>query len=917
MLHGRSRETATIQRLLAQARAGRSGALVIRGRPGSGKSALLDYAAHAATGVLRLSAVGAEAEAGLPFAAAHLLLRPALGHLRALPAVQAEAIRGAFGQSRSPRRDRFLIGLAALSLLAEYAAAGPLLCLVDDAHWLDQASADMLLFVARRLDQEGITLICAARDGDPVLAGLPGLTLGALSGADAASLLDERVGPLPARVRERIVAESEGNPLALIELAGHMDPAQRAGRITPLPLYVAGGVENRVLAAFQKRLSRLAAPTRLLLLVAAADSTRDLSTILLAAARLGASMDDLEPAERHGLVEVAGAALTFRHPLIRTAAYRSMPSSRRVAAHLALAEILSSDPERRAWHLAATATGPDERVAAELHAAAELAGARDGHADAAIAYERAAELTPDPAARSRRLGAAAGAARTAGRLAGAADLAVRAAALTCDPVELARLARIQADVEFEQSSPRLACRHLLDGVRPLAASSPLRALPVLVEAAWRVWLAGDPEIAEEVGTMIAGLSLPADLMAQPQVRVAADLIDLTTGRGTAGLRSLHLAVRGTREATAPPGESLLAASIMAMMVGDDVAAAELAGRLAAGLRARGGIGMLPHALQALAMSQIFLGEYLDAVTSASEGVRLARDTGQGHREAHCVALLAWLAAVQGDEARCRELATESAAYGLAHDIPPTGALAVWALAMLELGAGRYAKALPMFEQWPLQAFRPALAAMAAPDHVEAAVRTGRAGLAAEPMARFADWSEESGQSWASAVLLRCRALTSGDGAAEGHYLEATRLHEEGGRPFERARTELLFGEWLRRARRRADARTHLCVALRIFDQLGAAPWSSRARSELAATGGSEAGPERPLAGGLTPQELQIVRLAAAGASTREIAAQLFLSPRTVSYHLYKAYPKLGVTSRGELARLDLGGDPAGPSDHLQ
>ncbi|MEV4456814.1 AAA family ATPase [Microbispora sp. NPDC049633] len=922
MLYGRRAETERIDHLLAEAGNGRSGALVIRGPAGIGKTALLDHAARkaSATGMRTLRGVGIESETELAFAALHLVLRSGLDRLDRLPAPQADALRGALGLAATTTPDRFLVGLGALTLLSELAGDGPLLCLVDDAQWLDRSSADALLFAARRLEAEGVALILSLRDGAHGLrpAGLPEMRLGGLEPADAATLLGATAGTLAPHVRDRVLAESEGNPLALIELPAALTPEQRAGHVNPLayqlgPLPLPG----RMREAFQTQIQSLPEPTRTLLLVAAAESTGDLAVVLAAAQRLGVGPDAAEPAERAGLIRVDGE-LAFRHPLIRAAAYQGAPFTRRVAAHRALAAALdeaadgSRRADARAWHLAAACTGPDEAVAAVLEHAAERARRRSGHAATTAAYERAAQLTPDPRERVRRLIGAAEAAMDAGQLPRSRTLADRAALLTDDPREQAKLAGVRAAVEFEQGSPRVAHGILMTAAAPIAAADPGMAASMLAEAVRDAWFAGAPELAGQAVERLHALDLPAGHPLHPVVSALTGLAALLAGDSARGLVPIHAALADAgRSQPADPGERLIIAS-MAFMVGDDETSLDLAAGLADDCRAQGMIGWLPHALQNLASSQLYLGRFRDAKASATEAVRIAEDTGQHHRVDHLQGVLAWLAAVSGDDRTCELLTSRVRAHATDHGNVSSLAWAVWAQGLLALGQGRTRAALDHLETGLAGTVRHQLSTtLFVPDLVEAAVRCEQPERARAPLARFDEWATATGQPWARAVALRCRALTAArDEDTERDYVRAVRLHLNGGRPFEEARTRLLFGEWLRRNRRKSDARIHLRQALDMFERAGAAPWATRARAELRATG-EVFGDVRTVgaAGLLTPQELQIVRLAARGATNRDIGAQLFLSPRTVGYHLHKAFPKLGVASRTELGRLDLG-DPA-------
>ncbi|NJP91437.1 AAA family ATPase [Nonomuraea sp. FMUSA5-5] len=921
MLYGRGAETERIDRLLAQAVDGRSGALVLRGPAGIGKSALLEHAERqaAAMGVRTLRGVGIESETELVFAALHLLLRTGLDRLDRLPAPQAGALAGAFGLAPATAADRFLVGLGALTLLAELAGDGPLLCLVDDAQWLDRSSADALLFAARRLEAEGIVLILAVRDGSHGFrpAGLPELRLGGLGPQDAARLLGETAGPLAPHVRDRVLAESEGNPLALIELPAALTPEQRAGQVTPLahhlgPLPLTGRMQE----AFQAQIHGLPEAARTLLLVAAAESTGDLAVILAAAQRLGAGAEAVEPGERGGLVHVVGGELVFRHPLIRAAAYQGAPFTRRLAAHRALATVLAdaanSDgrhADARAWHRAAACTEPDESVAAELEQAAERARRRSGHAATTAAYQRAAQLTPEPRDQVRRLVSAAEAAMDAGQLLQSRALADRAAVLTEDRRERARIAGVRAAIEFEQGSPRVAHGILMAAAGPIADEDPDRTASMLLEAVRDAWFAGAPELARQAVDRLHALGLPPGHHLQSAVSALTGLADLLAGDPARGLVPIHAALAGARHAEpGGPGQQLIMAS-MAFMVGDDEIGFDLATRLTDHCRAQGLIGWLPHALQNLASTQLYLGRFQDARASADEAVRIAGDIGQHHRLDHLQGVLAWLAAVRGDERACTELVDRVHAHATGHDNVSSLAWTLWARGLLAMGQGRMEAALEELTAGLAGATRHQLTTtLTVPDLVEAAVRCERAERAEAPLARFEEWATATGQPWARAVALRCKALIAGsDEETEARYTEAVSLHLNGGRPFEEGRTRLLFGEWLRRSRRKAEARVQLRQALDTFDRAGALPWAERARAELRATGeASSMGRAAGAASLLTAQELQIVRLAAQGGTNRDIGARLFLSPRTVGYHLHKAFPKLGVASRAELARLDLG-----------
>ncbi|WUH98202.1 LuxR family transcriptional regulator [Spirillospora sp. NBC_00431] len=890
MLYGRNDELARITTLLAAARDHRrSAALVLRGEAGIGKSALLaETAASLPAGgsaraprVLRVT--GVEAESGIAFAGLTQLLWPVRDRLDGLPSPQATALRTALdpldGHPGGPRpgRDPFTTGLAVLTLLADLAdlagADAPLLCLVDDAQWLDSATAEALLFAARRLAAEGVVMLFAARDEAFTGTGLPELRLERLAADAAERLLAPR--DLAPAVRDRVIREAAGNPLALQELAA--TGTCRPDGPNPLP------VADRVLASFRDQIGRLPESTRLMLLIAAAEGRGHMPSQLHAARDLGVGVADLEPAERARLVEVTGRNIVFRHPLIRAAAYHGAVVAQRIAAHQALADT-SDDADCRARHRASAALAPDEDVAADLQDAAERARDRMGHATAAALYRQAADLTPDPAARAERLGAAAALTLQAGRLDEAEDLAVQADKHTRGPAGRARLGGVHAAVEYERGDPRAAARMLVDHA---ADAAPGERAAMLRTGAVYGWTSG-----ELPAVLRAAELLPGD-------RTLQGLAFLAGGDHARGVPLLAALVDETRGAGTPPsgeGDRVRGAQL-ALIIGADEAALELAAAEVAHCRRHGLIGTLPNVLQTLAQAQIAAGLHADAEATVAEAIALARDTGRPHREGRLGAVLSRIAAIEGDEARLRELIANAPA--------PHGGLADSALALLDLGLGRYDDALRRLDGIAHGPRRHSTGSLlSAADQVEAAVRSAQPGLARPAYERFRAWAEAGKQPWALAVALHCEALLTD---SEEPYEAAIRLHEQSTRPFERARTELLYGEWLRRARRRSDARVPLRSAMETFERLRATPWLERARAELRATGESGASvPTAPdLLDRLTPQELQVVRLAAAGTSSREIAAQLFLSPRTVEYHLYKAYPKLGISSRKELSRLGL------------
>ncbi|WAL68236.1 AAA family ATPase [Amycolatopsis cynarae] len=898
MLYGRDEERAVIDGLLDAAAQGRSGVLVLTGEPGIGKSALLDYAASSARNAHVLRAAATESEAALPFAGLQLLLRSAGPAVDALPAVQAAAWRAAMGLAPAADADRFLVGLAALSLLSELASGSPLLCLVDDAQWLDTESAEALSFAARRLDAEGVVLLFGVREGSAFPSqGLPLRRLDGLDASAAAELLDRRGGELSPQLRYRVLAEAGGNPLALLELPSALATADAAPP-GGLPL------TERMRAAFAAQVRGLPGPTRTVLRVAAADDTGELAVVLRAAAALGASVDDLTPAERAGLVRITGGTVAFRHPLLRAAVYQEVPLAERLRLHRALAEALdrAEDADRRAWHRAAAATGPDEEVAAELERTARRAGERSGHTAAAAAYERSVQLTPAPADRDRRLILAAEAAGEAGAVDHALKLAGRVSASPEDPALRARHVQVEAFGRFWQGRQREAYQLLADSAARLAGTDPHRSLETLVEAAYIAWFTGHRELGDAIGRLAATPVAPDDRL-RPMTEMIVGGLSMALAR-PADTGDVDTAFAETVRAAAGDYREMLFVAGVQLATGRDRQARELSETLVSQARARGSISWLPNLLFMLSEAQLFHGQHRDATAHAEEALRIAVDADLRHWHGQLRGVLAHLAAIAGDETRCRELTEEVLAAPLDPGLPR----ARWALGLLDLGRGRAAAALDRLgalaggpDFYGLSVLR------SVPDLVEAAVRAGEPDRAAEPLRRYADWAQRTGQAWAEALILRCRALLAPEGEAEKHFRSALERHQDDPRPFESARTTLLYGEWLRRARRKAEASTRLRAAHADFERLGAAGWADRAAAELTATGvtgtttSAPAGP----ASTLTPQELQIVRLAGRGLSNKDIAAQLFLSPRTVGYHLYKAYPKLGVLSRGELAGLPL------------
>ncbi|MFD5318432.1 LuxR C-terminal-related transcriptional regulator [Streptomyces sp. NPDC127098] len=874
MLYGRSAEIDALDEVIARARDGFGGAVVLRGEAGAGKTALLD-AAVARGGAMRvLRATGVEAESDLAFAALHQVLWPVTGSLDALPEPQGDAVRAALGLAAGGGGDRYLLGAGVLSLLAEAAAPDGLLCVVDDFQWVDRASADALLFAARRLATERIALLFAVR-GDAPVRGVP-LTVDVpgLPGAAAAELLATRHGVAPAVARE-LVAGTRANPLALGEIAARLTPAQLAGR-EPLPDPLPGGAR-----LFGERVAALSAPARLLALVAAVAA--DLDLVLRATDRLSGTREALAELEESGLAALSGSRVRFRHPLVRSAVHEAAAPADVRRVHAVLAELTEGDS--RAWHLAGAALGQDERVAAELTAAAARARDRGGYGTAATALARAAELTPEPSARAVRLKDAAVAAWLGGRPGQAESLLAEARELAGADAGLAlEIARLRG--RFELNSGDAA-----EAVRILAAGEGLDMLADAMEAASYV---GDPAAVVELGRRAA---------AHPEgfLRDTLAGIGLTSAGDATGPGLLRRALARTGE-LGEAAEYLWAAAA-ASQLGESDLATELVDRAGRVARVSGMAGQLPVVLEFVATGERLVGRLASSQAVSEEGLELARDAGYANTVAAHLANLAVLAALRGEAESCERRAREALAIAVPHRVGLRAGVATYALALLDLGLGRHAAAHVRFtalaDAGP-GVGHPTVAWRTAPDRVEAAMGAGDGAAARAASEAYRRGAAHAATPESRALLARCRGLVEPSDEALDAFDEALRLHTN---PFEAARTALLLGERLRRAQRPGEARPHLRTAWETFDRAGARPWARRARAELRAAGESGQAPPAAALDALTPQELRIAELVADGLSSRQIAARLFLSPRTVEYHLYKIYPKLGIGSRTELARL--------------
>jgi DNA-binding NarL/FixJ family response regulator len=899
LLRGRTAECAELDRLLAAVQGGQSRVLVLRGEPGIGKTALLDYFAERASACSVARVAGVESEMELAFAGLHQLCAPLLGRLERLPPPQAAALAAAFGLEASPPPDRFLVGLAVLSLLADVAEEDPLVCIVDDAHWLDRVSAKILAFVARRLLAEQVALVFAVREGSAHEFGdFHELELRGLSHQDARALLDSVLtGPVDEQVLERIVEETEGNPLALLELTRGQAPTELAGGFgapdTPLTARIEGG--------FLARLQTLGANPRRLVLAAAAEPVGDAILLWRALGLLGISADDAHAAEAAGLVAL-GARVRFRHPLVRSAVYRSASRNERSTVHRALAEATDQDvdPDRRAWHRAAAAVGPDESVALELERSAGRAQARGGLAAAAAFLQRSVALSPDPAKRAERALTAAQASFQAGEF----DATL----------ELLAVAETGALDEFQRG-----CIDLVRGQVAFASGLGTDAPPLLLRAAKRLEpfdlnLARETYLTAWAAALFAGpagdgvlldicrsaRALPAPSGPPRPLDLLVDGVALLETEGRAAAAApLQRAVKAV---TAMPVEDVIrwgwAATGASDAIWDCEGTHAIAERQVRLVRQAGALAELPIHLAALGLAKAWRGDFAGVAALVAESDSVAAATGTPIAPY----LLLRLRALQGNEAEASvpiESTLEQAAVtgqGMA------ATWAHWAASVLYNGLARYEAAAAAASQAAANAFEPWASMWALPELVEAAARTGARELAHDALERLAETTQPCATDFARGIEARCRALLSDGADADELYREAIeRLGRTRLRP-ELARAHLLYGEWLRREGRRIDAREQLRTAHEMLEAIGMAAFAERTRRELVATGEHARRRGLDTREQLTSQEAQIAELASGGRTNQEIGAQLFLSPRTVEWHLRKAYTKLGIRSRRELPR---------------
>ena len=901
---GRTSEREVLDRLLANVRAGQSGVLLIRGEAGIGKTALLRYAARQAAGFRVAQVTGVQAEMELPFAATHQLCAPMLPRLDALPRPQRDGLSVVLGLASGEVPDRFLVGLAVLSLLSVVAEERPLLCLVDDAQWLDAASSQVLGFVARRVLAESVAIVVAVRESAaaPDFDGLPELRLGGLDDDDARSLLaSASPGRLDDRVRDRIVAEIRGNPLALLELPRRMTAAELAGGFE---LPAAGGLPAHIEDHYLRRVAELPEATRRLMLVAAADPVGDPTLVWRVADRLGIGPGALAPAVEAELLEI-GAGVRFRHPLVRSAIYRAAPLGERQRVHEALAELSDSqlDADYRAWHRALAAAGPDDDVAAELEHSAGRAQKRGGLAAAAAFLERAATLTVDPARQAQRALTAAQAKQQAGASEAALALLANAQAGPLDPLQRARSELLRAEIAFTSSRGGAAPALLLSAaktIEPLdAAVARDTYIEVLSAALFAARFAGPSggvrEVAGAVQATRSGVApqSPPDLLLHGWASLFADGCAAATpmlqqallafGDGTTAAEHLHL---------------LWLVTITAPVVWDDACWEVLSRRHVELARSSGALSELPLALNSRAFIHLFRGE-LDTADALIEEARVATEaTGAGLTPWGAVAL----AALRGREPDASAMLDGARADATRRGEGIGVTVVAWARAILHNGLGAHDNALAAAQEAVECPTNSAAAAWAMAELVEAATRAGEPEAAAAAAGRFGEIAQAAGTDWALGVDARSRALLSTGTVAEERHREGIDRLGRGRMRVDQARAHLLYGEWLRREGRRVDAREQLRTAHEMLGVIGMEAFAERARRELLATGEKVRARRTDNRDDLTPQEEQIARLARDGLSNPEIGTRLFLSPRTVEWHLHHVFGKLGIRSRRDLVR---------------
>jgi DNA-binding CsgD family transcriptional regulator len=914
MLRGRRDECAALDALLAGVRVGRSGVLVLRGEAGIGKTALLRYLIESASDLTVARAVGVESEMELPFASLQQLIGPMLDRLERLPAPQREALEIVFALSAGAAPDRFLVGLGVLSLFSEVAEDGPLLCVVDDAQWLDQASALTLAFVARRLLAEPVGIVFAAREPGEELQHLPELPLRGLRNGDARALLDSAVRfILDEPVRDRIIAETRGNPLALLELPRGFTAAQLAGGFgLPAALSLRGKIEE----TFVRRIRTMSDDARRLLLVAAAEPVGDPLLLWRAAKLLEVGPAAGEDVQRHGLLTIR-ERVTFRHPLVRSAVYGSATIEERRAAHRALAEATDreADPDRRTWHLAAAAPAPDEQIAAELERSAGRAQARGGLAAAAAFLQRAVALTVDPEKRTDRSLTAARASLDAGAFEVARRLLSTAEAGATDELQLAQVELLRGGIAFASSMGSAAPPLLLEAAERLARLDVKLAREVYLDAWGAALFAGrlaagggllDVSRAARSAPRPTGPLRPSDLLLDG----LAALITEGPVASASVLRQATSACLDEASGTQPNFRWGWLATIPANVLWDENSMHVINSRRLQEARDTGALARLPIDLAAWAFLVAWRGDFGAASAAIAEAEAVTRATGS--RLAPYAAVL--LAALRGREADTLPL-IESVIRDAGAGGQGIGVQwAQWVSSILFNGLGSYDRALAAAERAAEEMPQLFISAWARPELIEAAVRGGKPERATAALELLVEVTSTAGTDWAMGIDARSRALMSEGKTAERLYQEALdHLGRARLRP-ELARAHLLYGEWLRRKERRVDARAQLRAAYEQFTAIGMEAFAERAHRELLATGERVRKRAVEMRDDLTAQERHVAGLARDGLSNQEIGARLFLSQHTVAYHLRKVFSKLEITSRNQLTQvLPESGDAAPPA----
>ncbi len=900
-LRGRRTEREALDRLVSTTRAGRSEALVLRGEAGVGKTALLEYVVQRASECRIARAAGIESETELAYAGLHQLCAPMLDRLDALPAPQREALSIAFGLSRGDPPDRFLVGLAVLSLLAEVSGAKGLVCIIDDAQWLDRVSAQTLAFVARRLLAESVALVFAVREsgGDQEFAALPSLVIGGLNDDDARALLDSAMhGPLDSKVRDRIVAETRGNPLALLELPRVLTPAELAGGFglaDALPL------TSRIEEGFRRQLQPLPVETRRLLLTAAVEPLGDADLLWRAATQLGIDIEAAAPARAAGLVEF-GVQVRFRHPLVRSAVCRAASVHDLQEAHRALAEAtdVELDPDRRAWHRAHAAIEPDEGVAAELEHSAARAHARGGLAAEAAFLDRATELTPDPERRAQRALAAA----QAKHLAGAPDAALALLALAetgpLNELQHALIDLLRAQILFASKRGNEAPPLLLNAARRLEPLDVELARETYLEAFTAALLVGRLSRGAnltEVASAARRVAATAASDRAPDLLLDGLAVLVTEGRA-AGAPLLRQALRAFRGKDLPVNEALRwlwLAGRVAQALWDDESWEVLCALHVRVARRAGALSVLPLALRSRIFVHGFAGEMSEGAALTAEVRAVTDATGSQLAAYGAVAIAVW----RGRDDEASELIHATISDVVSRGEGMGVGISYYETALLNNGLGRYAEALAAAER-ACEYDDLGVMSWALTELIEAAARSGNRGAATDALEQLTETTRGSGSDWGLGIEARSRALLSDGEEAEPLYQEAIERLGRTRIRVELARAHLLYGEWLRRENRRIDAREQLRTAHDMFTGMAVEAFAERSRRELLATGETVRKRNLENRDELTAQEAQIARLAADGRTNPQIGAELFISPRTVEWHLRKVYPKLDISSRREL-----------------